>query len=132
MTYLLDANVLIALCVPAHELHDVAAGWLGTETDFALCPITEGALVRYLVRIGERAAVAQAVLDRVRALPRARFWPDDVSYADADLGGVVGHRQVTDAYLVALARAHGGKVATFGRGLASTHPSVAEIVGGTR
>ena len=31
------------------------------------------------------------------------------------------HRQVTDAYLVALARHHGGRVATLDKGLAALH-----------
>lgn len=35
--------------------------------------------------------------------------------------GVIGHRQVTDAYLVALARHHGGRLATLDRGLAALH-----------
>jgi predicted nucleic acid-binding protein len=34
---------------------------------------------------------------------------------------VIGHRQVTDAYLVALARRHGGHVATLDAGLAALH-----------
>ncbi len=37
----------------------------------------------------------------------------------AHLLGVIGHRQVTDAYLVALARHHGGRVATLDKGLAA-------------
>lgn len=42
---LLDANVLVALAVADHEMHDRAASWLGRR-EFALCPITEGALLR--------------------------------------------------------------------------------------
>ena len=46
---------------------------------------------------------------------------DDIPHEAAQLGGVIGHRQVTDAYLVALARHHGGRVATLDKGLAALH-----------
>jgi uncharacterized protein len=37
---------------------------------------------------------------------------------------VLGHRQVTDAYLAALARHHKGKLVSFDRGLAALHADV--------
>ncbi len=62
------------------------------------------------------------------ASPRCEFWPDAVSYRDADLAHVVGHRQVTDAYLIALARVNGGLLATFDKGMARvTEPRVVLI-----
>jgi len=61
----------------------------------------------------------------VAAHPAHEFWPDDLGYDRVDLQPVVGHRQVTDAYLAALAVAHGSHVATFDRGLAAAHPEVA-------
>lgn len=57
-----------------------------------------------------------------------QFWPDDLGYEGIDLGAVVGHRQVTDAYLAGLARARGSRLATPDRGLAAVHPDVAELV----
>jgi uncharacterized protein len=39
-----------------------------------------------------------------------------------------GHRQVTDAYLAALARKHGAKLATFDQALALVHPDVAVLL----
>ena len=51
---LLDANVLIAWVVEDHEHHDVVVRWLQAfDGMVALCPITEGALVRHLLRMGE-------------------------------------------------------------------------------
>jgi predicted nucleic acid-binding protein len=35
--------------------------------------------------------------------------------------GIIGHRQVTDAYLALLARKHGGSLATMDRALAAVH-----------
>ena len=53
--------------------------------------------------------------------PEHEFWPDNLPLAEAlDLGGpVTGHQQITDAYLVALAIANGGRLATFDRGALS-------------
>ena len=98
MTVLLDANVLIAVVVADHVHHAAAAGWLRGRT-FATCPITQGALVRLLVREGFPGAEARTVLERVTAAPAHEFWPDGIGYDRVDLRGVVGHRQVTDAYL---------------------------------
>jgi predicted nucleic acid-binding protein len=59
---------------------------------------------------------------------RHEFWPDDLGYDVVDLRGVVGHRQVPDAYLAALARSRGGRLATLDRALALLHPDVALLV----
>jgi len=57
------------------------------------------------------------------------FWPDDISIADeaffaADL--LSSHSRVTDGYLLALAHAHGGRLATMDQRL------VTEVVPGGR
>ena len=44
------------------------------------------------------------------------------------LKGVVGHRQVTDAYLAQHARRRNSKIATFDEGMAALHPDVAELI----
>ncbi|MCD2194276.1 PIN domain-containing protein [Actinomycetospora endophytica] len=122
-TYLLDANVLIALTVADHEHHERTSSWASGITGFAVCPVVEGALVRFLVRMGEGAAVAQQLLRAVHAAPGFEFWPDSVSYAASDLSRVRGHRQVTDAYLVGLAAGRpGGALATLDEGLVQSHP----------
>lgn len=121
--HLLDANVLIALTVAEHEHHDRAQSWLATAGRFAVCPVVEGALVRFLVRLGESAVAAQEVVRAIRAVPACDFWPDAVSYAQVDLTGVRGHRQVTDAYLVGLATDRAGTLATLDVALAAAHPN---------
>ena len=124
ITYLLDANVLIALTIKEHEHHERASTWMAGVNHFALCPIVEGGLVRFFVRLGESAAAAVAVLEAIRTMPSFEFWPDGVSYADADLRHVVGHRQVTDAYLLDLVRHHpGARLATLDGGLAAVDSS---------
>jgi len=122
VTYLLDANVLIALTVQEHEHHERSTAWASSVESFAVCPIVEGALVRFLLRLGESPSIAAEVVRRIRGLPSCTFWADSISYADVDLGHVVGHRQVNDAYLVSLARAHADVLATLDEALAASHP----------
>ena len=121
--YLLDSNVLIALATPEHTLNARAAVWFRKGHRFATCPITQGALVRFHLRAGVDATVqsAKLLLQSVSALPRHDFWPDDVSYLDLPTTGIIGYRQVTDAYLVRLAVNHGGALATMDQGLAAVH-----------
>lgn len=57
--YLLDANVLIAIAIRDHAFHDAAHRWLSTVDHIALCPVVEGALVRFLLREGETGALPQ-------------------------------------------------------------------------
>jgi uncharacterized protein len=125
---LLDANVLIALSVADHVHHDVVAEWFAGGADVAISPVVEGALVRFLVRLGEAPDTAQALIRHLHEHPACRRWSDDVSYTDIDLTGVRGFRQVTDTYLVGLATAHGARVATLDRGLAERHPEVAHLI----
>lgn len=129
MTALLDANVLIALVVTEHVHHDAATEWLSAyDAGFATCPITQGSLIRLLVRAGQSAAAAREVVGAVEKAKRHEFWPDSVSFADVQIGGVIGHRQVTDAYLAQLARRRKGQLATLDSGLAHLHNDVAVLV----
>lgn len=83
MTVLLDANVLIALLVEDHIHHEAAENWfVGMGGNFATCPITQGSLMRLLIREGQPAAAACAILNGTTADPRHEFWPDDVPYTD--------------------------------------------------
>ncbi len=129
MTVLLDANVLIALLVEDHVHHEAAENWfVGMGGSFATCPITQGSLMRLLIREGQPAAAARAILNGAAADRRHEFWADDIPYTDVPAQGVVGHRQVTDAYLAQLARARGSRLATFDQALAKLHHDVAELV----
>lgn len=128
-TYLLDANVLIALTVEEHEHHARVAAWMRGVDRVALCPIVEGSLVRFLVRIGESVSVVSEVLRLLHANPNCEFWPDSVTYAQADLSGVHGHRQVTDAYLVALVASRPeARLATLDRALAQLRPDLTALI----
>jgi toxin-antitoxin system PIN domain toxin len=127
MTFLLDVNVLIALIDPSHVSHDAAHRWFDAEgkATWATCPITENGVIRivgsprYPNTPGSTAVVAE-IVTRLRALPGHVFWPGDISIVDAslvDAAQVLTSAQVTDTYLLALAVAHGGKLATLDRRL---------------
>src|ERR1039457_996161 len=121
--YLLDSNVLFALGTPEPSLNARAAAWFRKGHRFATCPITQGALLRLHLRVGIEATAesAKLLLKSISSLPRHEFWPDDVSYLDMPTTRIVGHRQVTDSYLVLLARKHGGSLATMDHALAAVH-----------
>ena len=132
MTVLLDANVLIALLVDDHVHHATAESWFADLSgNFATCPVTQGSLMRLLLREGQSAAAARAVVNQTMASPRHEFWPDDVPYTEVPVQGIVGHRQVTDAYLAQLARSHRGRLATFDQAMAKLHHDVADLVPAT-
>ncbi|MPZ65393.1 MAG: PIN domain-containing protein [Pseudonocardiaceae bacterium] len=129
MTALLDSNVLIALAVEDHVHHSAAHAWLSAhDGSFASCPVTQGALLRMLIRGSSPPGQAMDLLAAATADARHEFWPDDLSYLDANLEGILGHRQVTDVYLAALARRHDSWLATFDNGLAALHADVAQLV----
>ena len=129
MTVLLDANLLIALLVDDHVHHGAAETWFARGTwNFATCPITQGSLMRLLIREGQSAADARAVLNGTTANSRHEFWPDDVPYTDVSSHGIIGHRQVTDAYLAQLARARRSRLATFDQAMAKLHDDVVDLV----
>jgi hypothetical protein len=129
MTTLLDGNVLIALSSPHHEMHLRARTWFEeTASLFATCPMTQGTLLRFLLREGVTTSDAAAALDLLTSHPRHEFWPDDRPFDTTTLRGVIGHRQVTDAYLAGLTRARGGRLLTADGGLAALHHDVAHLL----
>lgn len=120
-SHLLDANVLIALIVREHEHHAHATAWVTNADRVMLCSVVEGALVRALVRLGEPAATAVEVLKALYGANGFEFLRDDLSYVDVPVQDILGHRQVTDAYLVELAKRAEATLATFDKDLASAH-----------
>jgi hypothetical protein len=127
--YLLDVNVLIALVDPAHVQHDSVHEWFGRTGSkaFATCPITENGLIRivghpkYPNSPGPPSVVVDA-LSAIRALPGHAFWPDSISLTDTELvepGLLTSHGRVTDSYLLALAKANRGRLATMDQKLAT-------------
>jgi toxin-antitoxin system PIN domain toxin len=126
---LLDVNLLIALFDPDHAHHDLAHDWFADNRarGWATCAVTENGFVRVLGNPAYGSAVSRPA-DLVTRL-RHEFWADSVSLRDPALFDCsrVGHRQLTDLYLLGLAQKKGGVLATFDR----TIPAAA-IVGARR
>jgi hypothetical protein len=138
--YLLDTNVLIALAWPNHVHHAETVDWFSRKAApaFRTCPITQTGFVRISSNPSFTAnavapAEAAALLDRISQMPGHEFWPDDLRFADVLAAHPVlaTHRHVTDAYLLALAAARAGVLATLDRGIAALArgcPEVLELV----
>lgn len=127
---LLDCNALIALAVEDHVHHGLVADWFTGQAGFVTSPITQGALLRFLIRQGVSAPDSADVLAGFVSSAKHRFVADDIVFDRRVVRSVHGHRQVTDAYLANLARAHDFGLATLDRGLAAIHPDVAELIAG--
>lgn len=138
--FLLDANVLIALCWPTHGLHQGVERWFGVRgaRGWATCPFTQSAFVRIVSNPAfSRDALAPAnaveLLRENLEHPSHRFWPADIPITEAVHGmlpRLTGHQQITDAYLVALAIHNKGKLATLDRGILKWAPAGSvELIG---
>ncbi len=122
---LLDVNVLVALFDPDHVHHDMAHDWFAEsrEAGWATCPLTENGVIRILsnLRYSPDAEPTPRVVKRLCqfcASGHHEFWSDDVSLRDETwfrTAAPVSHRQITDVYLLGLAKKHGGRLATFDR-----------------
>jgi uncharacterized protein len=121
---LLDVNALVALAWDSHVHHAAVRAWFAAKgaDGWATCPVTESGFVRVSSNpkvlpssIGVEAA--RGVLSALREVGAHRFLINDVSLTDADIPPIVGHRQVTDAQLLTLARRHGTRVVTFDAGV---------------
>lgn len=134
--HLLDVNALIALGWDHHQHHDSMMAWFRRSGDrgWATCAISQAGFVRVL----SQPAVSNATLSvaewsdllaQVLNHPAHRLAALDFSFADvmaSCTGGVVGHRQITDAYLLTAAMRAGMKLLTFDSGLAALLASSAE------
>jgi toxin-antitoxin system PIN domain toxin len=125
--HLLDVNVLIALCDARHEHHELAARWFVAHAaqGWASCPLTQNGAIRIMsapTYPGARPVVqVLAQLQAMCAHAHHRFWPDAVSLVQTGTlnpAHLLGHRQLTDAYLLALAVHHRGCLVTLDGGVA--------------
>ena len=123
-TFLLHVNALIAFIDPRHVDHKVAHDW------FARGPARVGHLPdaqngvlhivghpRYSNSQGSPVVMTQ-LMAKLYALAGHMFCPDDISLLDktqVDASRPPASGQVTDSYLLALACAHGGQLASLDR-----------------
>lgn len=122
--WLLDVNMLLAWLWPAHEAHKAASGWMLShrQEPWATCPITEMGFLR-IVTNPSFSPHAPAWAEAIRILRKHTegssghsFWQDSLTLADLDMmfgSRIRGPSQITDAYLLALAMHHDGRMVTF-------------------
>ena len=129
MRALFDVNVLIALLDTDHIGHSSATAWFAAhlEHGWASCPITENGTARIMASPGyPNPLPVAAVLQRLalaKATSHHRFWPDDLSLTDAAIfnhAELLGPKQITDRYLLALAVKNGGRFVTFDQAIRPT------------
>jgi toxin-antitoxin system PIN domain toxin len=130
MRALLDVNVLIALLDAGHVHHAAAGRWLdshladGPAAGWASCPLTQNGCLRILSnrayprphRVGAGAPPRAAAAPT----PHHAFWPDDLSVLEPARFAHdrwLDSRQITDAYLLALAVHRGGVFVTLDHGI---------------
>lgn len=134
---LLDVNLLIALAWPSHTAHERAIRWFArlAGQPWATCPLTQLAFIRILSNPAfspDALSLPEAVhvLSASTADPAHLFWFDDLSLNEALTVSPVslqGHQQLTDAYLLALARTKKAKLATLDRAVAAWAPERAWV-----
>lgn len=122
MRALLDVNVLIALLDAAHVHHVRASQWLEREIaqGWASCPLTQNGCLRIMAQPAYPQALPLAAvaarLAQAAAHPAHAFLADDYSLLDTrqiDWQRLLGHRQITDSYLLGLAVRHDCRFVTF-------------------
>jgi toxin-antitoxin system PIN domain toxin len=101
--------------------------WIDAEIQhgWASCAITQNGFVRIISqpRYPSPVSPSQAMdlLARAAGIAHHEFWPCTISVLDSkliDRRRVHGPKQVTDAYLLALATAHNGRFVTFDQAVA--------------
>ncbi len=128
---LLDVNLLIALAWPSHVHHQEARVWFSENAinGWATCPLTQCAFVRIssnrkIIPEAVTPKEALALLHKSVSLKTHVFWKDDISILDKHIPSalLVGHRQITDAYLLGLAIHYGGQFVTLDGGVSNLLP----------
>jgi len=134
VTRLLDVNVLMALLWENHEHYAKTRSWFKGISAFATCPVVQLGFARVsshpLLGYGMTPEAAFGVLRQLLADPRHQFVPDDLSCTDrvvrTDL--MAGANQITDRYLMALARQHSISLATLDEPLVKSLASESGLV----
>lgn len=112
MSHLLDVNFLVACGWRSHANHLAARRWLEAQARFYTCPLTHLGFLRVSMSAAFRASFGDAreVLDDLLGLKGAAFLPD--SLPGTVIPALDGGGEITDAYLVALAKASQARLAT--------------------
>jgi uncharacterized protein len=119
---LLDVNVLLALAWPNHQFHAAATQRLESSRErWATCALTQLGFIRLSsnpAAVGTAKTPAEAarllaamVRDPLHVYLKSLRAPSDPSIRVFER--ILGSKQVTDAYLISVARQHKAKLVTF-------------------
>jgi toxin-antitoxin system PIN domain toxin len=125
MRALLDVNLLIALVDRSHIAYLLAHRWFAANrtAGWATSPIVENGCIRIITNPKYpnpfSPARALELLEQAKADAFHEFWPDDISITDPSFqrSALLGHQQVTDIYLLALAVNRSACLVTFDTGI---------------
>ena len=122
LRHLLDVNVWVALLDEAHVFHSNSLAFVQRrKLKIASCPLVENGVIRVLnlpaySKHGPAGfELVRNKLQEICADLDHEFWPDNVSLRTEGLvnwSRVLGHNQITDVYLLALAVANQGCMVT--------------------
>jgi len=131
--WLLDGSVLINLALDQHVHSEQSHRWFSQNVrKFSTCSVTQGTLLRLHMQfcVDRSAGRAWNALQKLVDHPFHEFWEEGFSYLEINPRLIQGHRQITDTWLVSLARKRKGKLATLDLSLAAMYPEDVELVAG--
>jgi uncharacterized protein len=122
MRLLLDVNVLVALLDEGHVHHSIVQALVDKpKLKIATCALTENGVLRImnLPAYSSYGPVGfKPICKQLQQLCKDldhEYWPCDISLRDEAVvqwDRIMGHNQITDVYLLALAVKHKGALAT--------------------
>ena len=123
---LLDVNVLLALAWPNHQFHAAAVRTIETKRSrWATCALTQLGFIRLssnpsVIPGAKSPAECAALLEAMVSDPLHVYFDRLPSVTGSTMcRGLLGHNQVTDAYLLHLAHGHDAVFMTFDKRLLS-------------
>jgi toxin-antitoxin system PIN domain toxin len=136
---LFDLNFLVALAWPHHQFHPIANSWFNDHNakGWATCTATQLGFIRlssnpaYLQNATKTPEEARQLLAELIKHPHHRFLSDlEPPVYFPEITSLLGHQQLTDAYLIGMARLTHSRLVTFDKRLASlaTNKSLIEII----
>jgi toxin-antitoxin system PIN domain toxin len=136
---LFDVNFLLALAWPQHQFHPIARSWFQKHQahGWATCAVTQLGFIRlssnrsYLPKSEKTPEEARQLLAALVDHPSHRFFSHlDAPVRFSEISRILGHQQLTDAYLLGVARLSKARFITFDKAVASltTSKNLVEVL----
>jgi toxin-antitoxin system PIN domain toxin len=125
---LFDVNFLLALAWPHHQFHSIARSWFDKHhrLGWATCTVTQLGFIRlssnpsYLPKSEKTPEEARQLLAALIDHPNHRFLSKvEAPVHFSEISRILGHQQLTDAYLLGVARLSKVKFVTFNKAVAA-------------